>query len=55
MEQLGQFPLPVEVIPYGAQQLMRIFDEKGYQPVLRQTETGQIAKQTVVITLLTYI
>ena len=44
VEQLGQFPLPVEVIPYGAQQLMRIFDEKGYQPVLRQTETGQIVK-----------
>lgn len=39
--QLGRFPLPVEVIPYGSQQLMRLFKEKNYQPVLRQTETGE--------------
>ncbi|RDC48339.1 ribose 5-phosphate isomerase A, partial [Acinetobacter sp. RIT592] len=28
-------------IPYGSQQLMRLFKEKNYQPVLRQTETGE--------------
>ncbi|AKZ47200.1 ribose 5-phosphate isomerase [Enterococcus durans] len=38
---LGKFPLPVEVIPYGSQQLMRIFTKKGYNPVLRSTETGE--------------
>lgn len=42
VDQLGRFPLPVEVIPYGSQQLMRLFKEKNYQPVLRQTETGEI-------------
>ncbi|WP_062805891.1 ribose-5-phosphate isomerase RpiA [Enterococcus pernyi] len=42
VDQLGRFPLPVEVIPYGSQQLMRFFKEKNYQPVLRQTETGEI-------------
>ncbi|MGG5324978.1 ribose-5-phosphate isomerase A [Enterococcus pernyi] len=41
VDQLGHFPLPVEVIPYGSQQLMRLFKEKNYQPVLRQTETGE--------------
>lgn len=41
VDQLGRFPLPVEVIPYGSQQLMRLFNEKNYQPVLRQTETGE--------------
>lgn len=41
VDQLGRFPLPVEVIPYGSQQLMRLFKEKSYQPVLRQTETGE--------------
>lgn len=41
VDQLGRFPLPVEVIPYGSQQLMRLFEEKNYQPVLRQTETGE--------------
>ena len=41
VDQLGRFPLPVEVIPYGSQQLIRLFKEKNYQPVLRQTETGE--------------
>lgn len=41
VDQLGRFPLPVEVIPYGSQQLLRLFKEKNYQPVLRQTETGE--------------
>lgn len=34
---LGQFPLPVEVIPYGSQQLFKIFTEKGYRPAMRMT------------------
>ncbi len=41
VDQTRRLPLPVEVIPYGSQQLMRLFKEKNYQPVLRQTETGE--------------
>ena len=40
VEKLGAFPLPVEVIPYGSQQLMRLFTEKNYHPVLRLAEDG---------------
>ncbi len=32
---LGEFPLPVEVIPYGQQQLFRLFEKKGYEPSFR--------------------
>lgn len=35
VEQLGQFPLPVEVIPFGAQQLFKILESKGYNPEFR--------------------
>ena len=42
VHKLGKFPLPVEVIPYGSQQLLRIFDEKGFQPVLRTDENGEV-------------
>lgn len=44
VDQLGKFPLPVEVIPYGSQQLLRIFAEKGYHPVLRKTTAGETLK-----------
>lgn len=35
VETLGAFPLPVEVVKYGSQHVMRYFEEKGYAPVLR--------------------
>ena len=41
VETLGEFPLPIEVLPYGSQQLMRIFDEKGFQPSMRKNETDE--------------
>ncbi|MGX7173492.1 ribose-5-phosphate isomerase RpiA [Enterococcus ratti] len=41
VDKLGKFPLPIEVIPYGSQQLMRLFTEKGYHPVLRKTKSNQ--------------
>lgn len=41
VEKLGAFPLPVEVIPYGSQQLFRTFEQKGYQPAFRKTEDGE--------------
>lgn len=41
---LGAFPLPVEVIPYGSQQLLNLFAEKKLHPVLRKNEQGAIVK-----------
>ncbi|MTD40020.1 ribose-5-phosphate isomerase RpiA [Erwinia sp. CPCC 100877] len=41
VNKLGKFPLPVEVVPYGSQQLMRLFEEKDFAPSLRNTADGQ--------------
>lgn len=38
VKQLGAFPLPVEVVPYGADNLFRHFQSKGYAPSFRQKE-----------------
>ncbi|MFV0557012.1 MAG: ribose-5-phosphate isomerase RpiA [Lactovum sp.] len=35
VDQLGRFPLPVEVIQFGAEHLYKKFEEKGYQPSWR--------------------
>lgn len=40
VEQLGVFPLPVEVIKYGSQQVFRRLEEKGYQPAFRKQADG---------------
>lgn len=37
---LGAFPLPVEVIPYGSQQLLKLFTKKQLNPVLRLDADG---------------
>lgn len=42
---LGRFPLPVEVIPYGQDQLFRLFQEKNYHPSFRM-ESEETLKQT---------
>lgn len=42
VDTLGKFPLPVEVVPYGAKQLFRLFSEKGYNPSFRLTADGQL-------------
>ena len=42
---LGKFPLPVEVVPYGQEQLFRLFQEKGYNPSFRMEENEKL-KQT---------
>lgn len=42
---LGKFPLPVEVVPYGQEQLFRLFQEKGYNPTFRM-ENEDTLKQT---------
>ncbi|PLS32636.1 ribose 5-phosphate isomerase A [Carnobacterium maltaromaticum] len=41
VEELGAFPLPVEVMEYGSLQLFRLFEEKGYKPTFRLNEEGQ--------------
>lgn len=42
VKKLGKFPLPVEVVPYGSQQLVQLFEGKGYAPVLRTTPDGEV-------------
>jgi len=39
VKQLGTFPLPVEVIPFGHQLLIKRFEELGFNPVLRMEGT----------------
>ena len=34
VDTIGKFPLPVEVIPFGAGQVVKKFEAKGYKPVL---------------------
>ena len=38
---LGKFPLPVEVIPFGAGQVIKKFEARGYKPVLRLDADGK--------------
>lgn len=40
VQQLGAFPLPVEVITEGSTQLLKQFEAKGYQPTLRLAADG---------------
>lgn len=37
---IGKFPLPVEVIPFGAGQVVKKFEARGYKPVLRLDAEG---------------
>lgn len=41
VDDLGAFPLPVEVVPYGSRQLVHLFEEKGYHPTLRLNAAGE--------------
>lgn len=45
VHKLGDFPLPVEVIPYGSKQVFKYFEEKGYHPSFRK-ETDRGLKST---------
>lgn len=38
---IGQFPLPVEVVPYGSHQLLKRFEEADLQPSFRRIATGE--------------
>ncbi|MGX7350398.1 ribose-5-phosphate isomerase A [Enterococcus canis] len=44
VEKLGAFPLPVEVVPYGSQQLFRLFETRGYHPSMRLNADGSFLK-----------
>lgn len=33
---LGKFPLPIEVIPFGSNHLLKRFTDRGYNPVIRK-------------------
>lgn len=39
-DEIGAFPLPVEVVPFGARHVVSHFRERGYEPVLRTGEDG---------------
>lgn len=38
---IGQFPLPVEVVPYGSHQLLKRFEAADLQPSFRRIATGE--------------
>ena len=40
VDTIGKFPLPVEVIPFGAKHVLKLFESKGYKPVLRLDDKG---------------
>ena len=39
VNKLGKFPLPVEVVPFGLNHLLKKLDTDGYNPKLREIET----------------
>lgn len=41
VEKLGAFPLPIEVVKYGSEQLFRLFDKKGYKPTFRMNTESE--------------
>lgn len=41
VDTIGAFPLPVEVIPFGAGHVISRFKDRGYNPVLRLDADGQ--------------
>lgn len=40
VKNLGAFPLPVEVIPYGSQKVFERFEKQGYEPSFRKSADG---------------
>ena len=43
-QQLGLFPLPVEVIPYGSQKVFERFETKGLNPTFRKNADGSMLR-----------
>lgn len=46
VDTIGKFPLPVEVIPFGAGQVVKKFEARGYKPVLRLDAEGHPVRTT---------
>lgn len=42
VSKLGNFPLPVEVVPFGSHNVFRLFESKGYKPTWRTTDTNEL-------------
>lgn len=42
VEKLGAFPLPLEVIKYGSQQVFNQLEKKGYKPTFRKNEKNTL-------------
>ncbi|KRM24366.1 ribose-5-phosphate isomerase RpiA [Latilactobacillus graminis] len=42
VDTIGRFPLPVEVIPFGSQQVFNKMTKEGLNPEFRMTEDGQL-------------
>jgi ribose 5-phosphate isomerase A len=38
VNKLGNFPLPIEVIPFGSKNLFKLFVEEGFNPVIRKKD-----------------
>lgn len=41
VDKLGAFPLPVEVVKFGNEHLFSFFEEKGFKPTYRKTDSGE--------------
>lgn len=42
VNKLGNFPLPVEVVPFGSHNVFRLFESKGYKPTWRMNEANEL-------------
>ncbi|OJG16849.1 ribose-5-phosphate isomerase A [Enterococcus avium] len=42
VNKLGNFPLPVEVVPFGSHNVFRLFESKGYKPTWRMTDSNEL-------------
>lgn len=42
VNKLGNFPLPVEVVPFGSHNVFRLFESKGYSPTWRMTDSNEL-------------
>ncbi|MEQ7224964.1 ribose-5-phosphate isomerase RpiA [Enterococcus avium] len=42
VNKLGNFPLPVEVVPFGSHNVFRLFESKGYKPTWRVTDSNEL-------------
>lgn len=42
VQKLGAFPLPVEVVKFGCQQMFRLFEKEDMKPEFRKDEDGEL-------------